>query len=100
MTIGTEITLASVLQVLITVAGIIYAWADSRSRIVALEKRVAEQETSIRLHQEVFSMYRETQARQLVTREVLRDVETSIGQQLTYLRERMDDLHDRMLPPR
>jgi len=107
VTLGTELTPAFLLQALGTAAGIVYAWAYARSRIEALEKRLADAELFAAAEKAAFSLYRETQARQLVSREILRDVETSIGNrfsgmesQLGYLRERLDDLHDRMLPGR
>lgn len=118
MSIGTEITLATIIQLALTAGGIVYAWADMRTRALELERRLDKAEASTRdahtrvaAQQEAFSLYQVQQARELISREVLREVETRIGghisnvedrltQQLGQVRDRLDDLSDRSIPPR
>lgn len=93
MTIGTEITLASLIQLALTLGAIVYAWADARGRIGHLERRLERAEAGLRdinartlAQLEAFALYREQQARELVSREILREVEARITSEIRDLR--------------
>jgi len=93
MTVGTEITFAGIVQLFVTAGGIVYAWADARGRIGALERRLEKAEAGARIadarilaQQEAFALYRERQAREVVSREILREVEARITSEIRDLR--------------
>lgn len=93
MTIGNEITFASIIQLFVTACAIIYAWVDARGRIDALERRLEKAESGARnadartfALQEAFALYRERQAREVVSREILREVEARITSEIRDLR--------------
>lgn len=101
MTIGAEVTVGNLIQIALTAVGVIYAWFDMRGRQIESEKRIDKLETGVRdanlritAQQESFSLYQIQQARELATRESLREFDARIGASLTEVKNDVRDVRD------